>query len=44
MLGGVKTVKGGALYDNAMIIYKGGGVLKNLSFPVYMFNGCRYIV
>ena len=25
-----------------MIKYKGG--VKNLSFPVFVFNGCRYVV
>ena len=38
----MKTVKEGALYDNAMIKCKGG--VKNLSFPVFVFNGCRYVV
>ena len=40
----MKTVKGGALYDNAMIKCKGG--VKNLYFPVFVFNkyGCRYVV
>ena len=32
----------GALCDNAIIKRK--GIVKNLSFPVIVFNGCRYVV
>ena len=39
---GKKTIKVGALCDNAIIKCKGS--VKNLSFPVFVFNGCRYVV
>ena len=35
-------IKAGALCDNAIIKCKGS--VKNLSFPVFVFNGCRYVV
>ena len=38
----MKTIKAGALCDNAMIKCKGS--VKNLSFPVFVFNGRRYVV
>ena len=38
----MKTIKAGALCDNAIIKCKGS--VKNLSFPVFVFNGCRYVV
>ena len=36
-----KGVKAGALCDNAIIKCKGS--VKKLSFPVFAFNGCRYV-
>ena len=38
----MKTIKAGALCDNAIIKCKGS--VKNLSFPVFVFNGCMYVV
>ena len=38
----MKTIKVGALCGNAMIKCKGS--VKNLFFPVFVFNGCRYVV
>ena len=32
-------IKAGALCDNAMIKCKGG--VRNSSFPIFVFNGCR---
>ena len=38
----MKTIKAGALCDNTIIKCKGS--VKNLTFPVFVFNGCRYVV
>ena len=37
-----KGVKAGVLCDNAIIKCKGS--VKKLSFPVFVFKGCRYVV